>query len=108
MGKVRLEILAWLSGQMSSPSSERLILEEEVKEGETVKDLLNRLAAQHQVFREFVFDVKAQELTSVVSVIYNGRLLELVQGIQTPLKDGDNLMFLPAFSGGAGASCRKP
>ena len=100
MSKVRLEVMAWLSGSMGSPGSERLVLEEPVGEGDTVRDLLNRLAARHQVFREFVFDVNTQELTSLVSVVYNGRLLELVQGVRTPLKDGDNLLFLPAFSGG--------
>lgn len=100
MGKVHLEIWPWLSGHEEPAGFRRLILEEEVTEGETLRDFLSRIGEGHRVFREVIFDPRSQELSRQVTVIYNERLLELAEGLDTKLQDGDRLSFLPAFAGG--------
>lgn len=100
MGKIRLEIWPWLGHHEEHTGFHRLVLEEEVAEGETLRDFLNRMGEGHRVFREVIFDPRSQELSRQVTVIYNERLLELAEGLDTKLRDGDRLSFLPAFAGG--------
>jgi molybdopterin converting factor small subunit len=95
-----LEVLPWATRAFDSSSTKRLVLEEEVQEGERVGDLFVRLASKYQGFGQIAFDPVARRLSGQVSVIYNGRLLELVEGLDTKLKDGDTLLLLPAFVGG--------
>ena len=101
MGKVRLEIWPWLSRHENATGFRRLVLEEEARDGESLRGFLNRMAEKHRGFGEVIFDRQAQELSRQVTVIYNERLLELAGGLDAPLRDGDSLSFVPAFAGGA-------
>ncbi len=101
MSKVRLEILSWLTETLDiEETSSAVSLEQEIEEGKTVKDLLNRLANSYQHFGQVVFDIKAQKLNEGVSIFFNGRNLELENGLATKLGDGDTLTFVPTIVGG--------
>lgn len=101
MGRVRLEVLAWATRAFDTNSARPLVLEEEIEEGERVEDFFVRLASRYPGFGPIVFDPIARRLTGQVTIIYNGRLLELVEGLDTELRDGDTLLLVPAFAGGA-------
>ncbi|MDP2660520.1 MAG: MoaD/ThiS family protein [Dehalococcoidia bacterium] len=98
---MKLEVLPWVSMSLGGKPNRRLMLEEEIENGETAGSLLARLAARHQEFGEKAFDLGSRRLTGQVTVIYNGLQLELSDGLKTQLADGDVLLLLPAFSGGA-------
>lgn len=103
MSKVRLEILSWLTETLDldiEGESDAISLEQEIEEGKTVRDLLNRLAARYQPFGQVVFDVKSQKLTDRVSIFFNGSNLELANGLATKLSDGDTLTFVAPIIGG--------
>ena len=101
MSKVRLEILPGLIETLGiEEGSARVGLEQEIEEGETVSHLLKRLATRYQPFGQVVFDVKAEKLTERVSIFFNGRNLELADGLRTKLSDGDILTFLAPVAGG--------
>ncbi len=101
MSKVRLEILSWLTETLDiEETSSAVSLEQEIEEGKTVRDLINRLATRYQRFGQTVFDINAQKLTGKVSIFFNGRTLELVNGLETKLSDGDTLTFVPLIEGG--------
>ncbi|MBI4282888.1 MAG: MoaD/ThiS family protein [Chloroflexi bacterium] len=101
MNKVHLEILARLTETLGiAGTSDDISFEQEIGENETVSDLLNRLAARYQTFGEVVFDTKAQKLTERVSIFFNGRNLELANGLRTQLSDGDTLTFVTPIAGG--------
>ncbi len=101
MSKVRLEILSWLTETLDiEGTSDAVSLEQEIEEGKTVRDLLNRLTTRYQRFGQAVFDVKAQKLNERVSIFFNGRNLELENGLATKLSDGDTLTFVATIVGG--------
>jgi molybdopterin converting factor small subunit len=101
MIKVSLEILAGLNETLDvNGKSDAVSLEQEIEEGETVSGLLNRLATGYPRFVQVVFDDKAQKLTERVSIFYNGRNLELANGLATELRDGDILTFVAPIIGG--------
>ena len=77
-----------------------LILEEEVPDGATVRGLLGQLAATYEDFDQFVFDPLTQTLSGKVRIIYNDLLLELQNGLDTKIQEGDTMILLPAFAGG--------
>ncbi|MBI2906903.1 MAG: MoaD/ThiS family protein [Chloroflexi bacterium] len=101
MAKVKVEVFPWLSGTFGSRRSDRLVFEEDVASGATMGLLLRKLAADHKEFDEITFDRETRDLSGHISVILNGRLLELAGGLEAELKEGDSVLLLPAFDGGA-------
>ena len=101
MIRVRLEILSWLTETLGfEGTSDTVAFEQEIEDGKTIRELLNRLAARYPSFGQVVFDVKAQKLTERVSIFFNGRNLELANGLATKLSDGDTVTFIAPIVGG--------
>ncbi len=74
-------------------------IEEEVEEGMTVKDLLERLSTKlPKRFRELVFE--GQDVSKNVMILVNRRGIRELEGLETKLKDGDEVALLPPVSGG--------
>jgi molybdopterin converting factor small subunit len=76
-----------------------VILEEPLEKDESIRVLLTRLAGRFDHFAENLFDPETQALTSEVTLVYNGHI-DLPQGMDTRLKDGDRILFLPILAGG--------
>ncbi len=74
--------------------------EQAIEAGKTVKHLLNQLADKYPRFAETVYDARIQKLAESVSIYFNGRHLELANGLETRLSEGDILVFLPVIAGG--------
>jgi len=101
MAKVRVEVLSAFAEVLGIPSaSEESIPESDEGHGLSVKDLVERLAARYQYFGDEAFDRNTRELTGTVAIFHNGRALELSSGLETKLKDGDTLTFVPVIAGG--------
>lgn len=76
-----------------------VVLEEPFEDGESLRSLFTRLAARFNHFAEAVFDPQTQSLSSEVSILINNHV-NLSQGMDTKLKDGDRILFLPILAGG--------
>ncbi len=74
--------------------------EAKIEGSKTVREFLSQLAARYPRFGQIVFDVEAQKLTEKVRLFLNGRHLELVNGLETKLNDGDILTLVPPIAGG--------
>jgi molybdopterin converting factor small subunit len=95
--KVRLEF--WMADRLGWKEPGPVILEEPLGEGDSLRALLTRFAEKNSLFPEAVFDPATQSLSSEVSLVYNGHV-NLPQGLDTILKDGDRVLFLPILAGG--------
>ncbi|MFC1957440.1 MoaD/ThiS family protein [Chloroflexota bacterium] len=101
MSKVRLEVLPSLAETLGiEDTSDEAISELEDDGVRSVRELLNRLCVRYKRFGQMVFDVDTQELTGRVVIFFNGRSLELVNGLETRLSDGDTLTLVPLIEGG--------
>jgi molybdopterin converting factor small subunit len=78
----------------------RLVLEREVSDGATVRDLLEEIASQNREFKEALFNTRTGNMAGHISLILNGRFLELSGGLAAKLKPGDTIRLMLAFSGG--------
>lgn len=63
-------------------------------------ELLNALCAKYSRFNQSVFDINTHKLTGQVVIFLNGRHLELIEGMETRLSDGDTLTLIPFIEGG--------
>jgi molybdopterin converting factor small subunit len=100
VAKVKLQVFSWLTTALGAKDRTSFVEVLEVQAGETVRHLFGRLAAEHQDFAKYVFDRDRQDLTGRVSVLFNDRVLELVQGLDTEIEDGDTITLIPAYAGG--------
>ncbi|WP_457590625.1 ubiquitin-like small modifier protein 1 [Geoglobus sp.] len=69
----------------------------EVQAG-SVKELLDRLFEEFPGLREKL--LRDGELTPFINIFVNGEDIRYLNGIDTELKDGDEVAFIPAISGG--------
>jgi len=74
-------------------------VEEEVEEGTTVRGLLERLSNKlPSRFRGLVFE--GQEITKNLIILVNRRGIKELDGLETKLKNSDEVALLPPVSGG--------
>jgi molybdopterin synthase sulfur carrier subunit len=65
----------------------------------TIGDVLRRLAADYPPLGNKLWN-PAGDLTGFVTVLLNGRAVEYLQGMDTPVTDDDNLALFPPVGGG--------
>ena len=67
----------------------------------TLVDLLRRLADRYgEKFRVYVFDPSKPAVNQHVLLTVNDASFRRLQGLDTPLREGDRVAFMPLFSGG--------
>jgi molybdopterin synthase sulfur carrier subunit len=75
--------------------------EKEVQaEGGTVGDVLRALAQEHTATESQLFSEEGT-LNRYVNVYLNDEDVRVLDGLDTPVKDSDTLVILPAMAGGA-------
>ena len=68
-------------------------------EGSTVGEALRVLAEQHPATKSQLFSEDG-ELNRYVNVYLNDEDVRVLDGLQTPVKESDTLVILPAMAGG--------
>jgi len=98
--QVTIEVLAWLRPKLGYQDAAKVILASDIAADETVGSLFARLAAESPGFGEHVYAAAEDRVHEHVTVLLNGRAVELVGGTRARLADGDRLVLLPGFAGG--------
>jgi sulfur-carrier protein len=74
--------------------------EKEVRaQGENVGEVLRDLASKHPATRRQLFSEDGQ-LNRYVNVYLNDEDVRVLEGLDTPVKEQDTLVILPAMAGG--------
>ena len=68
-------------------------------EGATLRDVLAALDATHPGFKDRLFDAEGA-LHKFVNVFVSDDDVRYLQGLDTPVKDGDTVSLIPAVAGG--------
>ena len=68
-------------------------------EGSSVADVLRSLAEAHSGTKSQIFDEDG-ELNRYVNVYLNDEDVRVLDGLQTPVAEGDTVVILPAMAGG--------
>ena len=67
--------------------------------GSTVSEVLKGLEAAHPGFEDRLFD-ESGKLRRFVNVYVGGEDIRFLDGLETPVSDGDEVTILPAVAGG--------
>lgn len=71
----------------------------ELKEGSTIKDLLDDLISTRQRLKSAVFD-ESGKVREYVILMKNRKNIESLGGLDTELAEGDEVAILPPVAGG--------
>jgi MoaD family protein len=73
----------------------------DLKEGTLLVDLLDKIAVKYgKPLTQEVYDPAKKEMKSTFVVMVNGVLMDQLKGVNTPLKDGDNIILMSLMTGG--------
>lgn len=68
-------------------------------DGTTVQDALSDLESKHPGFRERLYDENG-EIRRFVNIYVAGEDIRFLKGVETPVKEGEEISIVPAVAGG--------
>jgi len=94
--KVRVHYLGYIKNMLDKKDDEL-----DIREGATLSELLDKLAGLYgQPFKKEVFEPGLKDLKTGFVATVNGILMDQLGGVQTRLKEGDNIILMSLMSGG--------
>ena len=100
IGRIRLEILPGISDAFGGQGSGHLLMQKNIEEGDTMGDLIRKLASEHKTFGDIIFDSKTNKISGFVAIVLNDRFIETQEGLDTKITDGDIVKLLRVIAGG--------
>ncbi len=100
METVKLEFSMPYAEILDTGSIGDVVIEQDITGDGTVRNLLIELSERYPRASELIFDKTSQRLLEGVWVFVNKKQLELLGGLDSKLKDGDVLSFVPIVAGG--------
>ena len=70
------------------------------KEGASLMDLVNALTKEVPALRRNLLDEQLEEPKPSALMFVNGREISVLNGLETKVKDGDEVVFVPIVHGG--------
>lgn len=98
--RISVEVFPWLSETVGGTISGKVVMSEELPDGETLRDLLTRLHRKHQRFGKLVYNPEKGCLAGHAQVTINGSIYDIMGGMDARLREGDTVSFLPEMAGG--------
>jgi molybdopterin converting factor small subunit len=101
-GEVRVvvEAVAWVTTFVGGDGSRRRVFHAGYPPGTTVRGALRDLAGQFPKLGEALWDASGQNLAEHIEVLVNDAVLGVQHTLDSPLRDGDRITLIGAFTGG--------
>jgi molybdopterin converting factor small subunit len=100
MIKIKLRLTSWVAAKLGDEHSGWLTLEQEVREGATVSDLLAGIVMTYPGLHEAVYNPDTGLVNEQVNVALNDQFLNSRDISYVKLSDGDSVMLFPSHWGG--------
>ncbi len=95
--KIKIEYLGHVRNLLNTQRQEEI----ELNENSTIQDLLTILANKYgEPFKKAIYEPGSTDLKTNFMATVNGHLLNQLKGVNTKLKNGDNVTIMPVVSGG--------
>jgi molybdopterin converting factor small subunit len=73
----------------------------DLKESSLLSDALNKVAEKYgKPFTKEVYDPEHKEMKATYVAMVNGVLMDQLNGVNTPLKEGDSIILMSLMTGG--------
>jgi len=94
--KVKVHYLGYIKNMLEKKDEEL-----DIREGAPLSELLDKLAGLYgQPFKKEVFESGLKDLKTGFVATVNGILMDQLNGVETRLKEGDNIILMSLMSGG--------
>jgi molybdopterin synthase sulfur carrier subunit len=70
------------------------------KAGASLMDLVNAVTKEKPALRRSLLDEQLEEPKPNALILVNGKEISVLNGLETKLKDGDEVVFVPVVHGG--------
>lgn len=70
------------------------------QEGMSLKELVTKISQQMPKLEKAFSDQQLNDSRSNALILINGREISVLNGLETKLKDGDEIVFVPVVHGG--------
>jgi len=90
--------LRFLGALRHASGNEKFTLE--CEDGASILDLVESLTLQAPSLRRNLLDEQLEEPKPNALILVNGREISVLNGLETKVKDGDELVFVPVVHGG--------
>jgi sulfur-carrier protein len=70
------------------------------REGASLLDLMNELTKESPTLRRNLLDEQLEDPKPNALILVNGREISVLKGLETNVKDGDEIVFVPVVHGG--------
>lgn len=70
------------------------------KAGASLMDLVNAVTKEMPALRRSLLDEQLEEPKPNALILVNGKEISVLNGLETKLKDGDEVVFVPVVHGG--------
>jgi molybdopterin synthase sulfur carrier subunit len=95
--RITVEYLGYIKQTLGITQAESI----ELNTDASTQDLLVLLANRHgEPFKKAVFDPRETNLKPYHIIAINGLMINLLNGLETKLKDGDRVVVMPVVTGG--------
>jgi molybdopterin synthase sulfur carrier subunit len=68
--------------------------------GVSIKEVVNEIVREMPVLKQSLIHQQLEDLRSNALILVNGREISVLNGLETNLKDGDEIVFVPVVHGG--------
>lgn len=95
--RITVEYLGYIKQTLGITQAESI----ELNSNASTQDLLVLLANRHgEPFKKAIFDPRETNLKPYHIIAINGLMINLLNGLETKLKDGDRVVVMPVVTGG--------
>ncbi len=71
-----------------------------IKDTLSIKELMNEIVREMPAPKQSLTHQQLEDLVSNALILVNGREISVLNGLETNLKDGDEIVFVPVVHGG--------
>ena len=94
--KIKIHYLG-LVKTYTNKTEDEITIENDAK----LSDLLNKMASKFGIhFTQDIYEPGMKDVKSMFTVMVNGIVMGQLDGIDTQLKEGDNVILMPLMTGG--------
>jgi molybdopterin converting factor small subunit len=98
---VRIEVISWVNKLVGGPGTSQVVLEEELRDGSTVRSVLRQVGARFPELNNALWDpTRRTELGDNIEVLVNDAVLGVSHELDSKLVADDRITLLGQYMGG--------
>ncbi len=97
---VMIELLAWATVFVGGDGNESREFSDEIRPGDTIRDVLKRLSRRHRDLDEALWDRGSAELSDHIEIAVNDAMLGIHHSLESEVRDGDRIILMGQYMGG--------